>query len=161
MTAVVVSLTTVFGTGGIAVAGGFPPPIQEFVADAARALPIPLSIPYPKVTIDQVAFEVKKDVAQPVHSEDIVPGPYVPTPTRASVPAGTETGADRTESAPADQGEEVGPEVGCDVRDEVVGDDRAEQRAGEAHAEARGGCGLVLTDPPTWPGGKQADQDRR
>jgi len=41
------ALVTVLGTGGVALAGGLPDPIQTAVADVARVLPLPLDIPYP------------------------------------------------------------------------------------------------------------------
>ncbi|MGH8914671.1 MAG: hypothetical protein ACRDZM_09175 [Acidimicrobiia bacterium] len=47
--AAAVAVTTVFGTGGIAAAGGLPGPLQTVVADAARSLPVPVRIPYPDV----------------------------------------------------------------------------------------------------------------
>ncbi|HSJ84902.1 MAG TPA: hypothetical protein VLA91_13925 [Acidimicrobiia bacterium] len=44
--AALISLTGL-GTGGVAMAGGLPAPIQEVAADVARAMPLPISIPYP------------------------------------------------------------------------------------------------------------------
>ncbi len=42
------ALVSVLGTGGVALAGGLPDPIQTAVADVARVLPLPIRIPYPK-----------------------------------------------------------------------------------------------------------------
>jgi hypothetical protein len=38
------------GTGGVALAGGLPAPLQEVAADAARAMPFPIAVPYPGST---------------------------------------------------------------------------------------------------------------
>lgn len=44
---------TLIGTGGVAAAGGLPEPIQVVIADSARALPIPVAIPYPSSSSPQ------------------------------------------------------------------------------------------------------------
>jgi hypothetical protein len=50
--AVAVLISTVgLGTGGVALAGGLPAPLQEMAADVARVLPLPISVPYPEPTV--------------------------------------------------------------------------------------------------------------
>lgn len=46
--AVAAAMTLVVSTSGVALAGGLPRPVQTMAADAARMLPVPLPIPYPK-----------------------------------------------------------------------------------------------------------------
>jgi hypothetical protein len=45
--AAVTAVVTALGTGGVAMAGALPDPVQTAVADVARVLPLPIAVPYP------------------------------------------------------------------------------------------------------------------
>lgn len=70
---VAISLSTVLGTTGVAVAGSLPAPVQGAVADVARLLPIPLPVPYPVTpTTARPAPAVTPDpAAGPSTSQDV------------------------------------------------------------------------------------------
>jgi hypothetical protein len=151
--AVAVTAATVFGTGGIAVAGGLAAPIQAVVADMARALPLPFDIPYPTVTdlaqepsasrLSQVNSEVAGERSTEA-SGHLSPAPVPSAPT-APVPADT-PGTRGDQRAGEDQERD-----GCDLgelwdEDEVL--DAADME--ELRAEIQATCGFDLLDPPGW-----------
>lgn len=155
--AAVVVLTTVLCTGGIAVAGGLPAPIQSVMADMARALPIPFSVPYP---VSAGGFAATEPVAVDRRPEDaeIEVDPHEPVETEAGVssaPTVSDDSASRTGSAggigldqsPAREGD--GDR--CDLRDGWGDRDRLAGEEVEALlAEVRRVCGFGLLSPPRW-----------
>jgi len=171
--AAVVAITTLFGTGGIAVAGGLPRPIQSVVADMARALPIPIEVPYPTevdrplVTGKAAArdrnpedAEVEIDSYRP--APDALVGPSAPPVDGEAVPAAS-SGHGDLDQPPARVREgdrcdlsEIGKDRGRFDRDEIK----------DLRIELRLLCGLELFDPPRWahagrssdPGQNDADE---
>lgn len=71
--AAITAMVTLLGTGGVALAGGLPDQFQVVVADTARALPFPLSVPYPTTSshlfpIADVAVAERPLPAEPTES---------------------------------------------------------------------------------------------
>jgi hypothetical protein len=164
----VVAITTLFGTGGIAVAGGLPRPIQSVVADMARALPLPIDVPYPAevdrpvVTGSAAArdrnpedAEVEIDSYQP--APDALVAPSVPPVDGDLVPAAS-SGDRGLDQPPAREREgdrcdlsEIERDRGRLDRDEIM----------ELRIELRLLCGLELFDPPRWAhAGRSSDPDQ-
>jgi hypothetical protein len=151
--AAVVTAATVFGTGGIAVAGGLAAPIQSVVADMARALPVPFDIPYPTVTdLEQESpgsrlSQVNSEVAGEGSTGAISHSSPAPLPSAPTAPVPDDTPGTR-----GDQGAESDPERDrCDLGelwddDEVRDADEMEQ----LRAEIQAACGFDLLDPPGW-----------
>ncbi|HVR77207.1 MAG TPA: hypothetical protein VMS99_02325 [Acidimicrobiia bacterium] len=154
--AATVAITTLFGTGGIAVAGGLPRPIQSVVADMARALPLPIDVPYP-AAVDRLVVngdaaardrnpedaEVEIDSYQPAPDAPVAPS--VPPVDGEVVPASS---GDRDLDQPPARVREGDR---CDLS-EIEKDrgrlDRDEIK--ELRIELRLLCGLELFDPPRW-----------
>lgn len=155
--AAMVAITTLFGTGGIAVAGGLPRPIQSVVADMARALPLPIDVPYPGVSDRPVGTgeagardrnpedaEVEIDLYQP--APDALVARSVPPGNGEAVPEASSRDRELDEP-PAMEREtdrcdpwEIEKDRGRLDRDEIK----------ELRVELRLLCGLELFDPPRW-----------
>lgn len=69
--AVILAATLVASTSGVALAGSLPRPVQGFVADAARLLPVPLPVPYPSAPAEEyIPDPVHEPVVRPVDQTD-------------------------------------------------------------------------------------------
>jgi hypothetical protein len=152
-----VAITTLFGTGGIAVAGGLPRPIQSVVADMARALPLPIDVPYPAevdrpvVTGAATAHdrspedaEVEIDTYQPAPDAPVAPSV---APVDGEFVLAASSGDRDLDRPPAREREgdrcdlsEIERDRGRLDRDEIM----------ELRIELRLMCGLELFDPPRW-----------
>ena len=151
--AVAVTAATVFGTGGIAIAGGLAAPIQAVVADMARALPVPFDIPYPTVTdLEQGSpgtrlSQINSEVGGEAFTEAIAHPSPAPLPSASTAPVVDDTSGTRGDPR---AGSDPGPD-GCDLGDlwdddVVLGSDELE----ELRAEIQEACGFDLLDPPRW-----------
>jgi hypothetical protein len=146
--AAALAVATVFGTGGMAAAGGLPAPIQAVVADMARALPVPFDLPYPKAVVGQTAFGDPAEVTRrpedaeigldPLAPSEVVVGP--PDQGAAATPPDNEgqedstgnpevdhPGGDRDEWSDRDRDDRGSDDRGSDdqARDDRARDDRA------------------------------------
>jgi hypothetical protein len=149
---VAVTAATVFGTGGIAIAGGLAAPIQAVVADMARALPVPFDIPYPTVTdLEQESpgnrlSQINSEVGGEGSTEAIGHPSPAPLPSASTAPVLDDTSGTRGDPRAEDPGRD-----GCDLGelwddDEVLSADEME----ELRAEIQAVCGFDLLDPPRW-----------
>jgi hypothetical protein len=154
--AAAVTVVTVLGTGGIAAAGGLPAPLQVVVADMARALPVPIHVPYPMVGApDARTAEPVEDLLRP-EDGDVEVEPYEPS--------------SRSEPAPSPDPIVVEDDLGIDVRGEreEIGrcdlgdrwedrDDLDEAELDEIRDRIRNVCGLEFVDPPRFTEGDELD----
>ena len=151
--AVAVTAATVFGTGGIAVAGGLAAPIQAVVADMARALPVPFDIPYPTVTDLEPESpgnrlsQVNREVAGEGSTEAIGHSSPAPLPSTPTAPVPDDTPGTRGDQTAGEDQERDG----CDLGE--LWDDAEVRDAGDMEqlrAEIQAACGFDLLDPPGW-----------
>lgn len=137
------------GTGGVAMAGGLPAPIQEVAADVARAMPLPISIPYPtRVEVRSPALadaqrrpldgEIEQGAGQDAESEAGTRSPLSPSPSALVV---------EPHLGPADESRETN---GQDRQRSEPGDDDV-LRASE---------GAVSDDREAWGEGRSQLDDR-
>ncbi len=134
------------GTGGMAVAGALPDPVQGFVADMARALPVPIRVPHP----DQIAQSPAQERVSPQDGEVEVadhvtshPSPPVTAPAEEPLPIEPEVPDRATEG----QGT-------CDVSDVEAEGGRLDADSWAELAERfERECGLELVAPPRFTDG--------
>jgi hypothetical protein len=98
----VVVVSALFGGGSVAAAGGLAPPVQDVVADVARAIPIPLPIPYS--TTSQDTRRDGADQAEAVSGDGGLVYAVIDAPAPVDVPTdvelATSDSSDPVESQP-------------------------------------------------------------
>jgi hypothetical protein len=151
--AVAIASAGVFGTGGIAVAGGLSAQIQAVVADMARALPVPLDIPYPKVNgaAGEGSADVNRGNQDHTYEDQVDSAESESSPPPTLSPVSVE-GQDETPGVELDPAPGRDRDLdGCDLR-ELWDDDegRDADRVEELRAEIRRVCGFDILDPPEW-----------
>lgn len=103
------AMVTVLGTGGVAMAGGLPDPIQTAVADVARVLPLPIAVPYPHVRLSDPAPVDHPEVGtwtQPVLAEAMADEPEDSGEAPVVAAAG-ETSSEQPQLAVADRSDQL------------------------------------------------------
>ncbi len=150
--AAVTAVSTLFGSGGIALAGGLPAPLQTVVADMARALPVPLDIPYPTIAGQVIAGDRPANRLLRPEDGEIEIDPYQPsaaTTGAASSPAAASTAVEPSpDLRDGDLDEGVSP-ASCDLEDELENRDRLDrEELRELRFRIRQVCGLEFVDPP-------------
>lgn len=163
--AAVMAFATVFGTGGIAVAGGLPASLQAVVADVARALPVPFHVPYPTIPTESVAGEGSDDAGRGPEDAEVEVAPrevidtrVAPAPRPETLATGSDVGT--TELDPTR--DKDGDRARCDLEDLVDDWDRLDaDQVRDLRDQIRQACGFDLVDPPGWAQGLLTDdQDR-
>lgn len=162
------SVTTVVGTGGIAVAGALPGPMQTVVADISRALPVPFHIPYPTVGSAGVTTGEAADRRGPEDAGALV-DEYEPIGVEAdgpeSSPGPQSAVPDDSSETEHDPGQEDMDRDRCGLRD--VENARSELDAQEAETvrdHIRQVCDPDFADPPRFTlgdGAEDADQSSK
>jgi hypothetical protein len=160
------AFTTLFGTGGIAVAGGLPAPLQVVVADVARALPVPFHVPYPHVPTQGLTANVADHADQVPEEVEVETAPEEVINATSPRP---ETSADESEvdaidPDPTRDGDD--DRARCDLEHLVEDRDRFDaQEVRERRDQIRQVCSSELVDPPGWAQGsltaEERDGDRR
>ena len=155
--AAMVAITTLFGTGGIAVAGGLPRPIQSVVADMARALPLPIDVPYPAEVDRPVVTGAAAARDRNPEDAEVEIDSYQPAPDALVAPSVPPVDGEAMSAASSGDGDldqhpiRVREGDRCDLS-EIEKDrgrlDRDEIK--ELRFELRLLCGLELFDPPRW-----------
>jgi hypothetical protein len=161
----VVALTTVFGTGGIAVAGGLPAPLQTVVADVARALPVPFHVPYPKISTEGVSAVVANHPDRGPDDAEVEVGPHEVIDTSVSPvprPEMPATGSDLGGPHPDPTRDKDDDRARCDLEELVADRDRLDaDEVRELRDQIQEVCGFDLVDPPGWAEGFLTDDRDR
>ncbi len=157
--------TTVFGSGGIAVAGGLPASLQAVVADVARALPVPFHVPYPKISPQRVTAGVANDaVLGPEDAEfEVVPNQRIDTSVPSPPEADTSANESEVDAIDPDPPRDKDADPGrCGLEELVDGRDQLDaDEVRELRDQIREVCGFDLVNPPGWARGLLSDdQDR-
>lgn len=137
------------GTGGIAAAGGLPRPVQDFVADVARSLPVPLQVPYPEPESSQTTTTARSPLDGEVDVEAHVP---TPLPSEA-------VGTSETDSEPEIEKPGASVSPGPDEEDRDCGhrrpwgswedwQGRDRDRGRELREAIGASCGVEMVAPP-------------
>ncbi len=156
--AAAMAFVALFGTGGIAVAGGLPTPVQGMVADVARALPLPFEIPYPDSRYDEGDAALRAPEDGEVEIEVLEPTAPPPEPVLES---SSVVEAQRSPHAEADEQRGDQGDV-CDVDDlsnDRGGLDDDERRESMEQLGER--CGLDFVAPPNFTDGHRDQRDDR
>jgi hypothetical protein len=161
-----VIVTSVLGSGGVALAGGLPAPIQEAVANMTRALPIPFHLPYPVLSTDDVLPDVPVVVDRVPEDGEVYIGPHragdsgsVPTSDDEPVEPAPDPGSGAPMDARFDEephGDRCDPGAIWEARDELS----IEQRE-DLWDSIRKRCPQELVDPPRWTRGFRSDDKDR
>jgi hypothetical protein len=159
------AVVMLLGTGGVTAAGALPAPLQAVVADVARAMPVPIRVPYPTlVTQTRVDARSEADLPDPREGEQVVE-PYEPItrttiagPAEQPIPPGE---GDDFERDGEDREERDGDR--CDIADRVDGRRHSDDE--EVRALIREECDVDFVDPPRFDEserdeGSQRDRDR-
>ncbi len=156
--AAVVAIFALLGTGGIAVAGALPAPVQGMMADVARALPLPFEIPYPHSHTDDGPASRRAPEDGEVEFQV-----FVPTTTPLE-PAPEPSPADDVQLPPRDESDEDRGDRGdaCDLDD--LSSERGrldEDEWRELRGRLQEECGLDFVAPPSFTEGDRDHRDDR